>query len=93
MYFDDVVEIVKPDQHSQFRLSRCSKCDTDENVVYMQHKNADGSLCWSVKCLTCGSSTRRFAIRHDAQIRWNGVPWKMPPLPKKSNKRETPAGR
>lgn len=83
MSFDDVVEIVKPDQRSQFRLCWCEKCETDENMAYLKCCGPDGSTVWRVKCLGCGRQTPNRPTKHDAQIHWNGVLWKAPDLPPK----------
>ncbi len=66
MTFDNVVEIIKPDPDSQYRLKGC-KCGSD-NVAYML--GVDG--LWRVRCFDCGCSGSGSAVRHEAQVKWNG---------------------
>ena len=70
MTFDDVVEMIKPADDSQYRLVRC-ECGSTE-VVYLHCKGEFEQLAWRVKCMDCMAETRScYPIRHDAQIAWN----------------------
>lgn len=68
--FDDVVEIVKPDPDSQYRLIPCN-CGSSE-VVYAKYIAPTGSPLWRTVCMDCGAKvdTGR-STRHDAQLEWN----------------------
>ena len=69
MMLDDVIEIKKPDQESQWRLRPC-KCQSD-NVAYVQY-NGRGGAAWRVKCFDCGYTVDKGnKVRHDAQVNWN----------------------
>lgn len=65
MKMDDVVEIIRPDQESHFRLLKC-KCGSD-NVAYVL--GVDG--LWRVHCFDCGHTGAGDAVRHGAQVKWN----------------------
>ena len=67
MTLDNVVEIVVPAPDGQYRLRPC-KCGSD-NVAYML--GVDG--LWRVHCFECGCNGPRSTVRHNAQIKWNGV--------------------
>ena len=70
MILDDVIEIKKPDQDSQWRLRNCKKCG-GENVAYVQY-NGRGGAAWRVKCFDCGYTVDKGnKVRHDAQVNWN----------------------
>ena len=68
---DDVLQIIKPDPDSQYRLKPCRKCKGD-NVAYMKYQHPEGES-WRVVCFDCGETADpgRPAPRHDAQILWN----------------------
>lgn len=69
--FDDVLQIVKPDQDSQYRLIPCS-CGSHE-VVYAQYINTAGAPMWRVVCTDCGKTADPGTdIRHSVQLEWNG---------------------
>lgn len=69
---DDVIEVIKPDNNSQFRLLPCKKCQSD-NVAYV-HYNGRGGAKWRVKCFDCGHTVDKGnRVRHDAQLNWNGA--------------------
>lgn len=68
--FDDVVQIVKPDADSQYRLRHCA-CGSAE-VVYAQYLTPAGALLWRVVCTDCGATVDlQTAVRHDVQLAWN----------------------
>ena len=72
MSMDDVIEIKKPAQDSQYRLRPCPKCKSD-NVAYV-HYNGIGGAAWRVECFDCGyTADKGNKVRHDAQMVWNGV--------------------
>jgi hypothetical protein len=69
--YDDVVQIVKPDPDSQYRLRPCS-CGSNE-VVYAQYAGQAGALLWRVVCTDCGATVDlQTDVQHDAQLAWNG---------------------
>ena len=69
--FDDVVQIIKPDTDSQYRLRPCS-CGSSE-VVYAQYAGPGGGLLWRVVCTDCGATADlQTDVRHDVQLEWNG---------------------
>lgn len=65
MRLDNMVEIIKPEPDSQYRLRPC-KCGGD-NVAYML--GVDG--LWRGHCFDCGHSGAGAKVRHDAQQAWN----------------------
>lgn len=68
--FDDVVEIIKPDPDSQYRLIPCA-CGSNE-VVYAQYTDAAGAPMWRVVCTDCGATVDlQGNVRHDVQVEWN----------------------
>ncbi len=67
MILDNAVEIIKPDPDSQFRLAPCEF--GSDNVAYML--GVDG--LWRAHCFDCGHSGPGSTVRHEAQIKWNGV--------------------
>lgn len=67
MMLDDVLEIKKPNPDSQYRLRNC-QCGSD-NVAYIL--GVDG--LWRVQCFDCGHTGAGAEVRHDAQVKWNGV--------------------
>ena len=68
--FDDVVEIIKPDPDSQYRLTPCD-CGSGE-VVYARYITPAGALLWRVVCTDCGAvADLRGDVRHDVQCEWN----------------------
>lgn len=67
MMLDDVIEIKKADQDSQYWLRPCKKCKSD-NVAYV-HYNGRGGAAWRVKCFDCGYTVDKGnKVRHDAQV-------------------------
>lgn len=69
MEINDVIQVIKPDSDSQFRLLSCI-CKSD-NVAYV-HYNGRGGAAWRVKCFDCGHTVDKGnRVRHDAQINWN----------------------
>lgn len=69
--FDDVVEIIKPDQDSQYRLRACS-CGSNE-VVYARYIGPGGPRLWRVVCTDCRATVDlQTDVRHDVQMAWNG---------------------
>ena len=71
MILDDVIEIMKPEPDSHFRLLPCKKCQSD-NVAY-EHYNGRGGAAWRVKCFDCGHTVDKGnRVQHDAQQIWNG---------------------
>lgn len=70
MCFDDVLEMEKPDTHSQYRLVPC-RCGSEE-VVYLHCRDIFGNLHWKVRCMDCGAeAVAAYAVKHDAQVEWN----------------------
>ena len=70
MIMDDVIDIKKPDQDSQYRLKPCKKCQSD-NVAYV-HYDGRGGAKWRVTCFDCGHTVDKgYRVRHDAQLAWN----------------------
>lgn len=70
MKLDNVVQMIKPEPDSQYRLKDC-QCGSDQ-VVYLQLKAYSGQLVWVVRCMNCGKQTRPDTmVRHTAQVRWN----------------------
>lgn len=67
MRMDDVIEIKPVDPDSQYRLRAC-RCGS-HNVAYIL--GVDG--LWRGHCFDCGLNGPGAEIRHDAQIKWNGV--------------------
>lgn len=68
--FDDVLEIIKPDQDSQYRLRPC-KCGSHE-VVYAKYLHHDGVPRWRVVCTDCGAfADLQGTVRHEVQVEWN----------------------
>lgn len=65
MRLDNVVQIIKPEADSQYRLRPC-KCGGD-NVAYAL--GVDG--LWRGNCFDCGHSGTGAKVRHDAQQAWN----------------------
>ena len=70
MDMDNVLEIIKPEPDSQYRLRPC-RCRSD-NVAYVQYQYPDGPR-WAVKCFDCGAAIICSwpRPRHDAQLAWN----------------------
>lgn len=70
MMMNDVIEIIKPDLDSQYKLLPCKKCGSD-NVAYV-HYNGRGGAAWRVECFDCGHTVDKGnRVRHDAQLNWN----------------------
>lgn len=68
--YDNVVQIIKPDADSQYRLIPCD-CKSQE-VVYIQYITPAGALLWRVVCMDCGTIVDpQTDVRHDAQMAWN----------------------
>lgn len=68
--YDDVVQIIKPDPDSQYRLVPCD-CRSVE-VIYAQYITPAGALLWRVVCTDCGATVDpQTDVRHDAQLAWN----------------------
>ena len=65
MMLDDVVQVIKPDPDSHFRLVPC-KCGSD-NVAYVL--GADEQ--WRAHCFDCGHTGAGDRVRHEAQVKWN----------------------
>jgi len=66
----DVVEIIKPDPDSQYRLVPCD-CGSAE-VVYAKYITPAHAEAWRVVCTDCGKTVDiRTIIRHQAQLAWN----------------------
>ena len=69
--FDDVVEIVKPDQDSQYRLRACTSCGSSE-VVYARYIGPGGPRLWRVVCTGCRAMVDlQGTVQHDVQVEWN----------------------
>lgn len=65
----DVIQIIKPDPDSQYRLIPCD-CGGD-NVAFEQYQHGDDEL-WRVRCFDCGLTVDSgTGIRHEAQLGWN----------------------
>ena len=60
----EVVQVIVPDQDSQYRLVPC-RCG--EMGIYEQVTSG----AWRVRCTACGRMTSEDAVRHEVQIRWN----------------------
>lgn len=68
--FDDVVEIVKPDPDSQYRLRTC-ECGSNE-AVYARYIGPGGPRLWRVVCTNCRATVDlQGNVRHDVQVEWN----------------------
>lgn len=67
MMFDNVVQTIKPEKDSQYRLKNCG-CGSD-NVAYIM--GVDGN--WRGRCLDCGRTGEGSKVQHKAQGFWNGV--------------------
>lgn len=67
MSMDDVIEIKQAAPDSQYRLRPC-RCGS-HNVAYIL--GVDG--LWRGRCFDCGHNGAGSEVRHDAQIKWNGV--------------------
>lgn len=68
--YDDVVEIIKPDPDSQYRLRDCT-CGSDQ-VIYAKYIGAQGEMLWRVVCTDCGATADlQGDIRHQVQMAWN----------------------
>lgn len=68
--FEDVVEIIKPDPDSQYRLTACD-CGSSE-VVYAKYITRGPTETWRVVCTDCRKTVDICAtIRHQAQLAWN----------------------
>lgn len=68
--FDDVVEIDKPDQDSQYRLRPCD-CGSDQ-VIYAKYIGAQGAMLWRVVCMACGATADlQGNVKHAVQMAWN----------------------
>lgn len=66
----DVIQIIKPDFDSQFRLVPCPECESDD-VAYEAYKKGTQEP-WRVRCFGCGHVVDKQAeCRHDAQQFWN----------------------
>lgn len=70
VYQDKVLETIKPDPDSQYRLCPC-RCGS-HNVAYVKYPYPDGPR-WSVRCFDCGVSMILSypGPRHDIQLVWN----------------------
>ena len=70
---DMVLETIKPDQDSQYRLRPCPACGGN-NAAYVKYKHPEGDR-WRVQCFDCGETTDpgKPAPRHDVQLLWNGI--------------------
>ena len=62
-----MIDILRPDTDSQFRLRLCRKCG-GENAGYM---GKHGAI--RVVCPDCGQRTGVYECAHDAQMVWNGT--------------------
>lgn len=68
--YDDVVEIIKPDQDSQYRLRACN-CGSSE-VVYARYIGPGGPNLWRVVCTACRAMVDlQGTVQHDVQVEWN----------------------
>lgn len=68
--YDDVVEIIKPDPDSQYRLRACD-CGNKE-VVYARDIGLAGPGMWRVVCPNCRAMVDlQGTIQHDVQVEWN----------------------
>lgn len=67
--FDNVIQILKPEPDSHFRLRSCPVCHGD-NVAYVQ-KKANNCDLWHGKCFDCEYEGRGAMDRHEAQENWN----------------------
>lgn len=68
--FNDVVEIIKPDPDSQYRLVPCD-CGSHE-VVYARYIGPGGPQYWRVVCTDCKKTVDlQGTVRHDVQVEWN----------------------
>lgn len=66
----DVVQIIKPDPDSQYRLTPCD-CGSSE-VVYAKYIDRARAEVWRVVCTVCGKTVDVCTtIRHQAQLAWN----------------------
>ena len=68
--FDDVVEIIKPEPDSQYRLAPCL-CGSHE-VVYARYIGPGGPQLWRVVCTDCKTTVDlQGCVRHEVQVAWN----------------------
>lgn len=65
MELDGMVQIIKPEPDSHFRLVPC-RCGSD-NVAYVL--GVDGQ--WHGQCFDCGLAGTGDLDRHEAQVKWN----------------------
>lgn len=69
-HYEDVVQIVKPDPDSHYRLRDCL-CGSSQ-VVYAEYIHTNGTLLWRVVCTDCGAAVDlQTRSRHDVQVEWN----------------------
>lgn len=70
MRMDKVLEIIKPQPDSHFRLLPC-ECKSD-NVAYVKYHHPGGDR-WRVQCFDCGNTVDLEcpAPQHQVQVEWN----------------------
>lgn len=61
----NAIQMLAAAPDSQYRLLPCG-CGNDQ-PVYLQNEDK----LWRVECLSCGSKSGDYAVRHDAQVEWN----------------------
>lgn len=67
----DVLETIRPDPDSHYRLRPC-KCGTPLAAVYERYTTKDGNWAWRVVCNSCGATVDlQGTVRHDVQVEWN----------------------
>lgn len=71
---DDVLQIVKPEPDSHYRLVPCPECGDADNAAFLQYQGRQGDR-WRVACFTCGNTVDIGTAenRHAAQVAWNNV--------------------
>lgn len=66
-----VVQIIKPDEDSQYRLRACKTCGS-QGAQYVQYAAPGGGLLWRIECPACGATVDlQTDVRHDLQMAWN----------------------
>lgn len=69
MVMDKVIQIVKPDPDSHYRLVPCL-CKSD-NVAFVKYKLGREEL-WRVQCFDCLQIVDlRTGVQHQVQVEWN----------------------
>lgn len=73
MVLGSVIQIIKPEPDSHFRLSAC-RCCRGDNVGYVKYLDK-GRESWRARCFDCGYTVKPQGAgsRHDVQMVWNGI--------------------